>query len=132
MKNMLAIFLLSVYLISTTELSQLLKVPALVEHFFEHKEKDPEMTVMAFLKIHYQGDHFKDHPKDEDYDQDQRLPFMNLNYSSHLFIVESLDSYSKLLQVELIEADHPIVEEVYLKQDFLSSIWQPPKSDTLS
>lgn len=48
MKKMFAIFFLSVYLISTTELSQLLKFPILVEHFIEHKEKNLEYLLLTF------------------------------------------------------------------------------------
>lgn len=76
MKKVLAIFFLSTYLISTTELGQLLKFPMLVEHYFEHKEKNPQISVMEFLVLHYEGNHLENHPHDDDYDQDQKLPFI--------------------------------------------------------
>src|SRR5690606_38030001 len=75
MKKMFAIFFLSIYLISTTEFSQLLKFPILIEHFIEHKEKNPKLSVVDFLVLHY-NNHLENHPRDDDYDQDQKLPFM--------------------------------------------------------
>ncbi|KFF12755.1 hypothetical protein IW15_08160 [Chryseobacterium soli] len=71
MKKFVSIFLLMLYLVSTTELYQLLKIPELIEHYIEHKKLNPEMTLTAFLKTHY------DHPiKDGDYGKDQKLPFI--------------------------------------------------------
>ena len=55
MRRVLAILFLSVYLISTTEFGQLLKFPMLVEHYFEHKEKNSQITVIEFLALHYEG-----------------------------------------------------------------------------
>jgi hypothetical protein len=70
-KKLISILLLFLYLVSTTELYQLLKIPNLIEHYWEHKELNPEMTLTAFLKTHY------DHPvKDGDYGKDQKLPFI--------------------------------------------------------
>ncbi|KKX48475.1 hypothetical protein L950_0220790 [Sphingobacterium sp. IITKGP-BTPF85] len=75
-EKVLAIFFLTTYLISTTELGQLLKFPMLVEHYFEHKEKSPQISVIEFLALHYEGNHLENHPHDDDYDQDQKLPFI--------------------------------------------------------
>ena len=71
MKKWVSILLLSLYLLSTTELNQLLKLPVLIEHYLEHKNLNPEMTLVAFFKMHY------DHPvKDADYKTDRKLPFI--------------------------------------------------------
>ena len=72
------------YLVSTTELYQLFKIPELVEHYVEHKNLNPEMTLTAFLKTHY------DHPvKDGDYGKDQRLPF--IIHSSPLTLIFTIN-----------------------------------------
>lgn len=76
MKRLLAICFLTIYIASATEISQLLRFPLLIEHYFEHKEKKPTMSVVDFLKVQYNGDHLQNHPHDYDYDKDQRLPFM--------------------------------------------------------
>ena len=71
MKRIIALTFLSLYLISTTELHQLLKLPALVEHFSEHQQKDKTITLWKFLCIHYANGN----KKDADYEKDSKLPF---------------------------------------------------------
>jgi hypothetical protein len=70
-KKLISILLLSLYLISTTEVYQLLKIPTLIEHYWEHKKLNPEMSLTAFLKTHYENP-----VKDGDYGKDQKLPFV--------------------------------------------------------
>ena len=63
--------MLFVYLVSYTEVRQVLKLPELLEHFAEHKSKDHRTTIFSFIKIHY-----IDAPvKDADYKDDMKLPF---------------------------------------------------------
>jgi hypothetical protein len=52
-KKVFAITLLTVYLISLTELKQLVKFPALVSHFIKHKQQDNRLSLLAFLDMHY-------------------------------------------------------------------------------
>ena len=129
MKKLLAIFFLSVYLISTTELSQLLKCPILVEHYFSHKEKSPEFSVIDFLVLHYLGNHLEDHPRDEDYEQDLMLPFMTqanvlsisfVNTSACFFVLK--EKFSSSQNQKILPSN-----DIIIKYNFLSSIWQPPK-----
>ncbi|MBC9911928.1 hypothetical protein [Chitinophaga varians] len=71
MKKATAIFLLLVYLFGSTDASQLLKFPLLVEHFQKHKQENVHMTLLTFLKLHY----VDEQPFDDDYLQDMQLPF---------------------------------------------------------
>ncbi|WGQ12196.1 hypothetical protein QG516_11165 [Pedobacter gandavensis] len=130
MKKVLTIFFLSTYLISTTELSQLLRFPLLVEHYFEHKEKNPQISVMEFLVLHYEGNHLENHPHDDDYDQDQKLPFIaHTDFLNFCFVVTPPFSFE-------IEARPPVNREAkvvlyndtFSDNNFLSSIWHPPRS----
>jgi len=126
---MLAALLLTGYLVSTTELCQLLKLPVLVEHYFEHKEKSPGMSVVDFLTFHYKGDHLENHPHDDDYEQDQKLPFMMPNNLLQVVCVSS--------QPVTLESDDrgrtndvrktPLRNDRFADDTFLSAIWQPPK-----
>jgi hypothetical protein len=118
---------LSVYLISLTELNQLVKIPVLIEHFIEHKEKNTELSLWQFLDMHYaHGD-----VKDADYDRDMQLPF-----KSHDGCISSLmpvfvpGSFSLILErpIPLENNNYFIYTEQFLNSAFLSSIWQPPKS----
>ncbi len=127
---MVTILLLSVYLISTTELGQLLKFPMLVEHYFEHKEKNPEVTVLQFLEIHYAGNHLENHPHDEDYKEDQKLPFIIHN---DLLTVSFILSKPIFLEPDALKTYNSsrkkiaVRDEVFIPAIYLSGIWQPPK-----
>lgn len=115
-------------MVSTTELSELLKLPVLVEHYFEHKEKCPKMSVIDFLVLHY-NDHLKDHPTDHDYAQDQKLPFMvhtqtlSFNFISPQPIVIEFETTS----LTQIKDKIMITNDSDLGNTFHSFIWQPPK-----
>ena len=59
------------YLIGGTELRELCKLPLLVQHFKEHQQENPAMSLMAFLKLHY----LEVQQNDADFQQDMELPF---------------------------------------------------------
>ncbi|WP_149915240.1 hypothetical protein [Sphingobacterium cavernae] len=108
----------------------MLRFPLLIEHYFEHKQKTPEMTVVEFLALHYKGNHLENHPHDDDYDQDQQLPFMM--HGSPISIVcitpnpIPIDISSKVR----LNDNHKIIirDDLFIDRISLSSIWQPPKS----
>lgn len=130
MKKQFAILFLFLYVFSTTELSQLLKLPILIEHYFEHKEKSYDLSFSDFLVLHYNEDHFKGHAHDEDYDQDKRLPFM-LHSSTLSFVFISLTSINlEVIDKAYIEKEKtfPFENEFLINHIYLSSIWQPPKA----
>lgn len=125
MKKLISILLLFLYLVSTTELYQLLKIPELVEHYFEHKELNPDMTLTAFLRTHYE------HPvKDGDYGKDQKLPF--IIHSAPLSLVFTINQgfsfetgpyHFSALECHKI----PSKDEDLCYKGFLNSVWEPPR-----
>ena len=124
MKKLISILLLSLYLVSTTELYQLLKMPLLIEHYFQHKNLNPEMSLTAFLKTHY------DHPvKDSDHEQDQRLPFVS--HASLLSVVFTVNPSLDFLCIEKvftpIESKKTFYKSALYNKEILNSIWQPPR-----
>jgi hypothetical protein len=70
-KKAISIFLLSIYLLTFAEFHQFLRIPALVEHFIEHRHLTPSISFMDFLRIHYVGPNVVD----DDYQRDNQLPF---------------------------------------------------------
>ena len=66
-----------VYLLSTTQLIELTKIPVLVDHFKEHRSQNSSITLLGFLDMHYAHGC----PKDADYDKDMELPFKIINYN---------------------------------------------------
>ena len=135
MKKAIAILLLTTYLFSTTELSQLLKLPALVNHFIEHQDENKDLTLWEFMDIHYAHGIVKD----ADYEKDMKLPFKTMeNFSIQIsiavppsFIVSSFYLTSFVISNKNIytylKKDTHILSNDSLTAVHLSSIWQPPR-----
>jgi hypothetical protein len=91
LQKFIAISILSLFLFSSTELRQLVKIPALVSHFFSH-EKDHEESVFDFLTEHYMGDSSgKSHHTSSD-KQHGELPFKM--HSANVFQVLHFQQYT--------------------------------------
>ncbi len=68
-----------IVLLYTTPLQQLLKVPAMLEHYGEHKRQKESITFLDFIFMHYIGD---DGVADDD-SKDMQLPFKKANTTSY-------------------------------------------------
>lgn len=126
MKKCVAIFLLSLYLLSTTEAHQLLKLPLLVQHYFQHKAENNNLTLLSFLEMHYA----ETVVYDDDYAQDMQLPFKTHAENFCVIAVPLLPTPKFEMQIVF----HKIIEQtIPLTNDpgysFLSTqdIFQPPK-----
>lgn len=124
----MAIFFLSIYLVSTTELCELLKMPILIEHFLEYKQQDPEYSLVSFLLVHY-SNHLEDHPHDEDYEQDIKLPFMVHSDVLSFCFVNTPAPYFELKARSFVQqtAKKMLQDDSFREHNFSSFIWQPPK-----
>lgn len=117
---------MSAYLISSTEINQLLKLPLFVNHFIEHKNRDAQLSLLDFIEMHYaNGD-----VKDADYDEDMKLPFKTHTTCS----VNSIFYFTSNNFAELAikpqnseEKSYVNCHEAFLTSYCVSSIWQPPK-----
>lgn len=124
MRKLIPILLLSFYLVSTTELYQFLKMPLLIEHYLKHKNLNPEMSFTAFMKAHY------DHPvKDNDSDQDQRLPFVShTHFLSVVCVINStLDFYCTKKGGHFFKVVETFYKNIFYHKEILNFIWEPPK-----
>ncbi len=127
LKRFLSISLLSIFLVSATELYQLVKLPLMVEHFKEHRQEDKDITLWAFLCMHYD---YAAKP-DEDYAKDMTLPFkandsmINATIADFVpttfYISPAKKTYASSVQFVTFDEQH-------ISSSFLSNIWQPPKS----
>ncbi|HEX5652911.1 MAG TPA: hypothetical protein VFX58_07550 [Chitinophagaceae bacterium] len=76
----LFLFILSItLLVSLTELHQLIQLPYLLQHYKDHKSKDPLLTFSDFLQLHYGNNH----PNDKDDAKDEQLPFKSTGSINH-------------------------------------------------
>jgi len=125
-KKLISILFLLLYLVSTTELYQLFKMPTLIEHYWEHKKLNPDMPFSAFIKAHY------DHPvKDGDYGKDQKLPF--IIHSAPLALVFTVNPgfsfEAPRIHFTLLKPDKiPSKDEDFCLKGFTGSVWEPPRN----
>ena len=109
-------------------MNEYLKIPILVEHFYEHQQENPALSLWNFIKDHYShGGVF-----DADYEKDMKLPFKTHHSGCGC---TSIVTFFNPIQDFYFE-NKSILKE-YKKpnfgysfsfiSNFHSSIWQPPK-----
>lgn len=127
MKKLIPILLISVYLISTTEFYQLLKIPLLAEHFNEHKSLNEGTTFWNFLVMHYSNNDIEY----ADNDKDMRLPFKSNEGSLHSInssIIHHTNSNAVIKPVLVLNLkEYKPKEDIFFNSTYHSNIWQPPK-----
>jgi len=126
MKKAISIFFLSIYLLSTTEAYQLLKLPVVFEHFDEHRALNKHISFMQFLEMHYlHGD-----PQNADYDRDMQLPFKSCNgcISPITASLTHMQPISVEVPVEMNSSEELAEPDSFIPSTFLNNIWQPPRA----
>lgn len=125
MKKLIALLLLSVFLLSSTELKQLAKLPVLIDHFNEHKAEDQSITFWEFLSIHYAGKTVYD----SDYETDMKLPFKSHDGCAGTYVLGLVSNNFTFFNKLVFHAvnEFGIYNESFNSSTYLSCIWQPPK-----
>lgn len=125
MRKWLIISIAFLQLAGTTQLSQLYKLPIFISHFLEHSNNEISFSELEYFIVH----HYGGHEMDEDWEVDQKLPFMNVD-RVHLdpcfvsnFEIPFLATFSKEIHVPEV-----ILSDQVLSAPYLTSIWQPPKN----
>jgi hypothetical protein len=126
LKKSLTIFVLIAYLFSSTEFNQFAKLPVLIQHYLVHKEYNPDMSLFAFIDMHYaHGD-----VKDEDQDQDRKLPFKSHEECSSLttaFYTNRIPAIVIEKPVIHLSSSRIIPQDESIASAKRNSIWQPPR-----
>lgn len=125
-RKALSIFFLSAYLISSTELNQLMKFPLFIKHFIEHKHNDSQLTLVGFIEMHYA--HSNENATD--YEEDMKLPFKSHDLCSSVSKVSFVPGQWEDFAFQLADTGQEIYsayQDEFLPSASLSSIWQPPK-----
>lgn len=126
MRRFIAGALLLVYLFSTTEFHEFLKLPTLVEHFTEHKSKDNSISVWQFLCLHYANNK----ADNKDSDRDMKLPFKTIdggNCNSFISILPEEKFALCMLPIATEIKSNPIFYKAFYNTSFWNAIWQPPQ-----
>ena len=78
MKKALIIVMLGIHLAGNTEVGQLLRLPELIAHYFQHHRQNNEISFFEFLSMHYGGDD----GTNADNDYDNQLPCHNFQHNT--------------------------------------------------
>jgi len=112
-------------MVSTTQLSQMLRLPVLVEHFIQHTQKDQDLSLWNFLVAHYDY-----HEPDGDYEMDMKLPFMTPSDMAMIIVYFhppiALPTLKNVVVEDIASAFNYI--QPHITASYLSTIWQPPKN----
>ena len=124
MRKSIAIFFMSLMLLSTTQLYQVAKLPALISHYLQHRNNDG-LSLVGFLYMHYG----KVTEMDDDWQEDMKLPFKssacNLAYTIDLFRPEHSFKITRLILPVPIKEIY--AEPGYTLSNYHADIWQPPR-----
>lgn len=112
-------------LILQTPVCQLMKLPVLVEHYFEHKCVDGDDTdILDYLAIHYLSD-----VRQGDYERDMQLPFKQ---SSPTFLMIAYYTPRTielaLPEPQLIKRDNIYYHRSFHTTESFANVWQPPRT----
>lgn len=121
------IFLVLVMAITSTSLQQVFKLPLLVNHYYEHKQADNRITVLAFLKLHYFEE---EEGEDADDTTDQQLPFKSVNHYIPPTVINATPEVTPIAEIKIEQSgtSNPRpVQKTLISSPILPRIWQPPK-----
>jgi hypothetical protein len=126
-KKITAILLLTVYLLSNTELCELCKINLLVKHYHQTNTAK-QVGFLSFLVMHYITDDFNS----EDNDQDKQLPFKSpetffQNCTSLYTTLQYVPAYPATRSITVHKADVYLSKDRFVIKDFKSLVWHPPK-----
>lgn len=124
MRKINAILLLTVLIFSQTELHQILKLPILVQHYFEHNADTKNVTLRQFIALHY----FSGDPIDNDYARDMQLPFKT---NDCLQVITSMVVPNEIefgVSPEIIEViNFPKFHNDWIESNYAKTIFRPPQ-----
>lgn len=125
-KKLFILFILSFHLVSATALQELVKLPVLFQHYFEHKALNDKLTFTKYLV-----DHYNDIPHtDNDEARDNQLPFKSDQQTANGLVSLAIpQNYQVNLKFPIPTAVKLAVgyTEDHIPNSYQSKIWQPPK-----
>ncbi|WP_316818178.1 hypothetical protein [Pedobacter nyackensis] len=113
-------------LLFSTELQELIKLPLLFQHYFEHKAINEDISFSRYLIDHYNSVPHTDN----DEERDSQLPFKSVDKNSVLTspAVPPSDKFVIKMPTIIVFNSLSIYNDDDVPAAFSGSIWQPPKS----
>lgn len=95
-----------------------------ISHFIEHDKGGDFLDEMKTFLVH----HYGGHEVDADWETDQKLPFMKVEFVHIDFFFSPIKLFDILhLDKEISTTSIKIFDEDFLHTYYLDFIWQPPK-----
>jgi hypothetical protein len=123
MRKTLLIISSMLFLVSSTELHEFLRLPYFLNHFFHHHSKDPRISFLDFIKIHYSGSH----PNDNDENDDKELPFKSKGSLTYIDTPVPFRREVPGKQIFFPDKKQGIQYEDDLSDKKICSIFHPPR-----
>lgn len=124
MKKWVIYIFVFLYISTSTQLSQLYKLPIFVSHFIEHDRGGDFFKEMKVYLVH----HYGGHEMDEDWETDMKLPFMKIEIAHiDLAATPKITFIKPFIIKDKIEMTFIYFDESNIYSHYLNSIWQPPK-----
>lgn len=103
-----------------------MKLPVLITHFNEHKQRDNNVTFVDFLSMHYWGTDIDDH----DEDRDSQLPFKTTDiHPIQVFYTPVLREVNlKENNHQFAEMKYPSLNNSLLPDPAVVALFRPPRS----
>lgn len=119
-----SLLLLTIYLFSATNAKELIKLPLLVEHFYDHRAENKYIGLITFFIMHYSSED----GTDKDAKEDNQLPFKSAELATVSVVSVTPPSFIKLFTPEIeIKTSFNIGNDLLLPSQYLNKIWQPPR-----
>lgn len=124
MRKSLLIVLATIYLFTGTEFKQLLKIPILIEHYYEHIDQNKDLSLAQFITIHY----LYGIVYDNDVARDMELPFKTCDHTC-LSIVSTEIAFNLTYEIypSFFIFTQPLFDDSKPKSDFNTPVWHPPQ-----
>lgn len=120
-----AIILMAVYVPALAGFCELLKLPLLAEHFFDHNAGSKSSTITLYLIHHYVAED----GTDNDAAEDSRLPFKSAAPSAGISFTATVPPLPQRMErpLLLISSVKIFLKDTCLLSQYCNAVWQPPR-----
>ncbi|MBL7922832.1 MAG: hypothetical protein JNL88_01400 [Bacteroidia bacterium] len=128
MNRIIGHILLFAFISTGTDFDQVARLPVLFSHYHEHQQQDPDISISAFLQIHFFDPALMDH----DHERDLQLPYKNHDSSHHTDYLKIFyrKSFAGPFDHALFSGNLSVIpsEDQLPPHCFFTDIWNPPKA----
>lgn len=124
MKRVFFLTFMSIYLLGSTEFSQLLKLPMIFIHYKNHLADNDDLDFVYFLESHY--DEFGDGLSSDD-EEESKMPFMQSSHNVSTICFVSFSTMKlKALFFFSLQSNCPVYTQGYTPEVHALSLLRPP------